>query len=341
MLAAHSSAPRTGPASAAVGDRTPIGTSAPRRSGTARYSRRRARQARQVRRCGRSAARSAGRRLAVGQSGEPRREALALCAGLDARQPLEEGPPALGQAAVDLRVGPARLRADLAVAVALGPEQQAAHLLRLQAPERLRAHAQPLEALGALMGLGLRRRRLGQVGRRARRRHTAALAADGQGLALGDRAQPAAQLVVGAARLVGQEDLRGPLVGVLGVLGLAGVATCCGQHVLAEALEQRELAGVDRPSCAPPLATHPLSSRPSRRSSPNAGARRQREPDRDRPLLPQSRGRRGSPPFCPQLRRNGRDLSRFAGINAHPGKIVRSTALHSPLPAVAVGEVAP
>ena len=75
-----------------------------------------------------------GAGLAVGQGGQQRLEALALGARLDPLEPVEEGAPALAQAAVHLRVAPAGDLADLLVGVALRPQQQAADLLRLQPP---------------------------------------------------------------------------------------------------------------------------------------------------------------------------------------------------------------
>src|SRR5690606_4744775 len=56
--------------------------------------------------------------LAVGDRGQQVLPALALLAGLDAREALEEPLPSLGEAAVDLGVGPAGLLADLAIALA-------------------------------------------------------------------------------------------------------------------------------------------------------------------------------------------------------------------------------
>src|SRR5689334_25150788 len=80
-----------------------------------------------------------GAGLAVGQPREQRREAIALGARLDAGHAVEKRLAALGEATIDLRVGPARLLADLLVRVALGAQQQAANLLRLQAADGLRS----------------------------------------------------------------------------------------------------------------------------------------------------------------------------------------------------------
>src|SRR5947207_13881510 len=90
-------------------------------------------------------------RLAVRESRKQRRHPLALGSRLDARHAIEEAAPPLADAAVDLRVGPAGLVADLLVRVALRPQQQAADLLRLEPAHRLDAEAQPLEPLRLLV----------------------------------------------------------------------------------------------------------------------------------------------------------------------------------------------
>src|SRR5207248_481803 len=77
-----------------------------------------------------------------------------LVPSLDAGHAVEERLASLGEAAVDLRVGPAGLLADLLVRVALRAQEQAADLLRLQAADGLGAESQSLVALGLRMSRG-------------------------------------------------------------------------------------------------------------------------------------------------------------------------------------------
>ena len=267
-------------ATAPAGRSTAAGTSAATRPGTARYSRSRARQAGQWRRCGRSEARSADPASPSATADRIGASRSHSAPGLDAGQALDERAPALGQAAVDLRVRPAGELADLAVGVALGAQAQAAHLLRLEPAQRLGALAQPLEPLGALLGVGgVDARDLDPLGRAAGQ-HAVLAPPDGQRLVLDGGAQPAAEVVVAAGGLVGQQDLRGALVGVLGVLGVGRVAPRGGQHLPAEPLEQAQLVGVDPrpdPSCPHPrplsFALPPVLPYESRRRPELAPAR--------------------------------------------------------------------
>ncbi len=125
-----------------------------------------------------------------GERGDRRQVGLARLAGLDRPEDLHEAPPALGDRAVDLGVGPAEVLADLLVGVPLRLEHQGAALVRLEGTQRLRGAAHALasgdllveRALGRL-DAGVQVRLLTAHGLRAR-------TADRERLVLDDHLQP-------------------------------------------------------------------------------------------------------------------------------------------------------
>ena len=206
-----------------------------------------------MRMCGRSVARSsafASPSTSFDSSGASRSHSAAR---LDPRHALEERLAPLGQAAVDLRVGPAGELLDLLVAVALGAQHERADLLRLQLLQRLRPDAQPVDPLGLVVrerGLG---RRLGHLAVVGDGRGALALPAERPGLVLHDGAQPRHELLLGRGGRLRQQDLDAALVGVLGVLGRGGVPPGGRHDRRAVALQQRERRRLDlRPRRPPP-----------------------------------------------------------------------------------------
>ena len=184
------------------------GISAATRAGAARNSRSRARQARHVFMCGRSTASCSARRLPVGQRRHQWREAVALDAALDAGQLRRQRLPALGQAAVHLRVGePGRL-ADLAVRQPARLQDEAADLLGLEPPQRLGALPESLVALGLLVRGGGVGAALDRLAVTADRRQAVALAAQRERLVLDHRPQPAQELLLARGRRLRQQDLE-------------------------------------------------------------------------------------------------------------------------------------
>jgi hypothetical protein len=72
-----------------------------------------------------------------------------------------------------------------------------------------------------------------------------ALAADREGLVLDDGLEPGDELVLGGGGRLGDQDLEGALVGVLGVLGSRRVAARGRQDLRAAALQQVERDALD------------------------------------------------------------------------------------------------
>ena len=169
---------------------------------------------------------------------ERRGEALALDAGLELLVEAHEAAPALGDAAVDLRVGPPEPLADLVVGETLGLEHQGACLVALQTPHDLGGALDALAGLEALLD-----RPLGVGGHRVEvdllARDPGSAAADGQRLVLHDDLEPR-ELGRRVERVdAAHVDLERALDGVVGVVGAERV-------VAGDAQEQVAVAGDDR-----------------------------------------------------------------------------------------------
>jgi hypothetical protein len=164
------------------------------------------------------------RGLAVDDRRQQRQPALALGAALDPGVARHERAPALRDAAIDLRVRPAGLLADLGVGEALGLEPQRAQLLGLEPLQRLGRAPQPVEAHGALLGRGQVARLLAVEIGLLGADELLALGADRHRLVLADGVDP----LVGALGIqrggAADEDLHRPLVGVVCVVGAQRMA---------------------------------------------------------------------------------------------------------------------
>jgi hypothetical protein len=157
--------------------------------------------------------------LAVDEGRQHRREPLALLPRLDPRVALEEALAPLRQAAVDLRVGPSGDLADLLVGVPQRPEPQRADLLRLEPVQRLGRSGHAVGREDAVLGRG-RRARLERVEVHVGGAdHPPPRAVERERLVLDHGVQPARRALRVQPRGVAHEDLQGPLVGVVGVVG--------------------------------------------------------------------------------------------------------------------------
>ena len=125
-------------------------SSANRRDREKRISRTVARQVAQWRRCGRIATTCALVAVPGGERGQRLRVALARLARLDPAEGLQEPRAALGDRAVDLRVGPAEAAPDLLVGQPFGLQQQRPRLVGLERAQRL---DRALHALAARDGV--------------------------------------------------------------------------------------------------------------------------------------------------------------------------------------------
>ena len=92
-----------------------------------------------------------GAGAAVREGGDQRPEALALLAGLDTAEEPPEARTALGDAAIDLRVGPVQLLADLGVGEPLGLQEQRSRFVGLQSAQRFGRAGDAFRALDALL----------------------------------------------------------------------------------------------------------------------------------------------------------------------------------------------
>ena len=222
----------------------------------------------------RSAARAAAQvraeleqRLAVGgalrEGVERRGEAFALDARLELLVEAHEALPALGDAAVDLRVRPSEPLADLGVGEPLRLEHQGPCLVALEPPHDLGGALDPLAGLEALLD-----RSLCDGGDRVEVDLLAgdggSAAADGQGLVLDDDLHPC-QLRRGVEGVDSAHvDLERALDRVVGVVGAERVLAGDPQEQVAVAgddgrdpllrVGERPLPAVDRTSVSPRAA---------------------------------------------------------------------------------------
>ena len=174
--------------------------------------------------------------LAIGHLRKRLRELVAAAAVLDLSEDLQESLPALGHTPVDLRIRPARDLAYLGVRVPLRLESQRPDLLRLQGVECLSAADHSLAPGQSVVGTwALRGDRVERVplvvlvGAREPwgAEETLPLTTHRQGLALGDRLHPADERVALDRRRLRQQNLEGPLIRVLGVVGADRIAPRC------------------------------------------------------------------------------------------------------------------
>src|SRR5437763_10572147 len=126
-----------------------------------------------------------------------------------------------------LRIAPARELADLGVGVALCLESEGPDLLRLQRIEGLSAAHDTLTPGNPIVGPGTigcdRLERVPIVEVAGTRwpwgpKEPLALTADAKGLPLRDRLHPPDQRIPLDRRRLGQQDLQGTLIGVLGIV---------------------------------------------------------------------------------------------------------------------------
>ncbi len=160
-----------------------------------------------------------------------------------ARVERAEARPALGQTAVDLRVGPAGDRLDLGVGAAGRLQRQGAPLLRLQAREALGEGGEALAALQLLRRIGRRGadelRLEGQIAVGL----AAARPAEGERLAAGDDSHPCGESRRLDVRALAQQDLDRPPERVLGVLGTGREAARSTRKLRPPVAHQRGAAG--------------------------------------------------------------------------------------------------